>query len=340
MKHIFAVISPLTFCIANKIIQLDGIHPDDCIFFSLRDYQIPKQYTDIYKNQIKSTYGGGVYEGRYFAGLNVFKTRRNVRRFDSMIEKFLNGDEFYWYTSSCSDDVSNLMVSHPKCVGYYITEDGISSYVDNPQTFVGIKYWIYKLILKPLFPRFYIAKNHFIETDCPKYKHCIATSQSCFPHQQENLRVIGNPFDEVEIGVKPDAILSIDPLFLFIKDINAIEDIYSRLAAFMQSKHYTTIAYKFHPLFNADTNKEIKNAYLGLIHKYFGKDLFEISPEYILEGILKHYKCDFYTSYSATAIYIHDAGAKCYTYIPLLKKYTSFYDNVPFMDIFTEVQDN
>lgn len=337
MKHIFAVISPLTFCIAHKIVQLDGINPDDCVLFSLRDYHIPKEYESIYSHRIHSTYGGGVYEGRYFAGLNIFQTKRNVKKFDALIESHTQGDEYYWYTSSCTDDISNLMISNKKCVGYYVIEDGSGSYRNfNPQLFSGIKYYIYRFLLRPLFPRFYIAKNHFIETDCAKYKNCIATSQLCFPLQQENLRVIGNPFDKVDLGFVPEAVLSVDPLFYFISE-DAIEDVYRNLAQFIKTKNYKTIAYKFHPIFNASKNKHIKDFFGNLINQYFGPNMIQLPHDIILEGVIINYKCDFYTTNSSTAIYSYTSGAKCYTYIPLLKKYTSNFDNIPLKEIFTEI---
>ena len=337
MKHIFAVISPLTFCITNKIIQLDGIKPEDCILFLLRDYHIPEEYESFYVNQIHSSYGGGVYEGRYFAGINIFKTKKNVKKFDALVEKHTQGDEFYWYTSSCTDDISNLMISNKKCVGYYIIEDGSGSYRNyNPQLFSGFKYYIYKFFLQKLFPRFYIAKNHFIETDCNKYKNCIATSQLCFPLHQENLRVIGNPFDDVNIGFRPDAILSVDPLFIFLSETE-IDDVYRNLSRFIKTKNYETIAYKFHPIFEANTYKNNKCFSKDLLNKYFGQNIIQLPQNIILEGVIKNYKCDFYTTNSSTAIYAYTSGSKCYTYIPLLRKYTNKIDNIPLKEIFTEI---
>lgn len=327
MKHVFYVTSHLTFNITNKIVELDGINPQDTVLLLARDYHIPEKFNAQYPNQIATSYNISVSQGRVFAGANFCKTIKNIQFFDKLVDEQIKGEDFLWYASVCSNDICSLMVTKKNCKGFYIMEDGLASYRDfNPQTFTGIRYWLYRLLLKPLFYRIFAVKNHFISDDSPKFIGCIATNSRCFPLHQHCLRIIGLPFENVELQEVPEAVLSVDPLFLEI-DEEATRKVYEQLAKYVQSKGYHTIAYKYHPRFNAASNRELKALYGNMLNQYFTIRLVELAPDVVIEGVLKNYKCDFYTANSSIAIYGSAAGANCYTYIPLLQPFTNAYDN-------------
>ena len=320
MKHVFSVTSHLTFFIAKKTIEKRQLCNDDCILLLLRDYTIPPAYNNLYAT-VSTSYNVDAKKGRVFAGANFVKTSNNIKEFDSRIDPLLNNEDFIWYTSVCSNDICSLMVTKPNCKGFYVTEDGFASYRDfNPQTFIGWRYLFYRLFLKPLWPRIFSAKNHFISSDHPKYLGCIATSKICFPLHQNNLITIGSPFETIDLGFVPDALLSIDPLFLFLSDDKVI-DIYSQLSNIIKKKGYNLMAYKYHPVFLSEANKEHKEKYNKIIRDSFGNDIVELDKSVVLENVLQTYKCDFYTDNSSVAIYGSVTGAKCYTYIPILKGY-------------------
>ncbi len=322
MKHVFSVTSHLTFLIARKTIEKLQLRNDECILLLLRDYTIPPAYDNLYAT-VSTSYNVDAKKGRVFAGANFAKTCKNIKDFDRSIDPLLCGDDFIWYTSVCSNDICSLMVTKPNCKGFYVTEDGFASYRDfNPQTFVGWRYLFYRVLLKPLWPRIFSAKNHFISSDNPKYLGCIATSTLCFPLHQNDLIVIGSPFETIDLGFVPDALLSIDPLFLFVSD-EVVIDLYSRLADIFKGKDYKSIVYKFHPVFLSESNKKHKEKYNKIIHDVWGEYIVELDKSVVLENVLQSYKCDFYTDNSSVAIYGSVTGAKCYTYIPILKKHVS-----------------
>ena len=216
MKHVFGASSHLVFYQCKKIVELDHLNPDDCIFFFTRNYVCPPKYNSLFKNQIHTQYNVDENNGRVFAGLNLRKTFSNVKSFDNLVDSYIKGEDFIWYSQICNNDFCSLMVTKKNCKGYYVLEDGLGSYRPyNPQTFTGIQYLLYKFVLKPLFPRCFEVKNHFITTEHPKFRGCIATTEYCFPLHQKYLRCIGLPFETTDLGYSPDAILSIDPLYLF-----------------------------------------------------------------------------------------------------------------------------
>lgn len=334
MKHIFGASSHLVFYLCNRIIELDHINPDDCIFFFTRNYHCPPKYDKIYKNIIDTGYNVDEKKGRVFEGIHLLKTRHNIKEFDTMVDSYLRGDDFIWYSQVCSNDFCSLFVTKQNCVGYYVLEDGLGSYRNyNPQTFTGWKYPLYKFILKPFWRRCFEVKNHFITTDHPKFKGCIATTEYCFPLHQQYLRCVGLPFETIDLGFSPDAIISIDPIYLFVNE-QAEDCVYQRLSHYILNKNYSHIAYKFHPYFFAKSNADIKKRFESLIKKYYGDSLTELSADVSLENVLMTYHSDFYTDNSSVAVYGNAMNVKCYTYIPILRNYTTAYNSVPLIEQF------
>lgn len=332
MKHVFGVSSHLVFYQCHKIIELDHLNPDDCIFFFTRNYHCPQKFDAIYGHQIHTEYNVNTNKGRIFEGIRFDKTRKNIKEFDSLVDGFIGDNDFVWYSQVCNNDICSLFVTKSNCKAYYILEDGLGSYRDfNPQTFTGWKYPLYKLILKPFFRRCFEVKNHFITTDHPKFKGCFATTPYCFPLHQQYFRCIGIPFEKIDLGFSPDAVISIDPLYFFIKQEDESK-VYERLSSLIKQKQYNSISYKFHPYFNAKQNAEIKNRYQKMINRYFGDKMAELSSDIVLENVLMTYHCDFYTDNSSVAIYAHEMGCDCYTYIPILRDYTDVYSNVPLIN--------
>jgi len=334
MKHVFGASSHLVFYLCNKIVESDGLNPDDCIFFFTRNYHCPPKYDKIYKNIMDTEYNVDERKGRVFDGIHFLNTRKNIKDFDTLVDSYLHGDDFVWYSQVCNNDICSLFVTKPNCKGYYVLEDGLGSYRDfNPQTFTGWKYPLFKFILKPIWRRCFEVKSHFITTDHPKFRGCIATTDYCFPLHQQYLRCVGLPFETIDLGFKPDALISIDPLFLWMGE-DVEEHVYQRLSTYIKSKGYQQIAYKFHPYFFAKSNADIKKRYEGLIKRYYGDMMTELDSSVCLENVLMSYKCDFYTDNSSVAIYAHDMGVECYSYIPILREYTDAYNIVTFVEEF------
>lgn len=322
MKHIFSVWGHLTFYIAKRIIELDQLNPDDCIFVLARDYNILEEYQQQFKNQIHIRYrveGENQFSNRIFAGANFIATHRNIVHFDSLIDSYTKGDSYIYYSANLGNDYGNLLVSNKHCQGYFVTEDGMGSYRDyNPEVFPGKLQKLTYKVLRAFYPRLYRYKHHFIVTDSPKFRGCIATQPQCFPLHQQYLRVIRLPFERVDLGFTPDCVLSIDPMHLYC-DWDAVTKIYSQISTVFKKKNYKTIAYKFHPTFDAEANKEIKRIFNNIIHECFTGELVELGSHVVLENIFMSYQCDFYSDISSVGIYAHGMGSTCYTIYPIIK---------------------
>ncbi len=333
MTHVFAISSHLTFSIMRKTCEINNISANDCVLLLLRNYQIPTGYENVYIRQIPTSYNVDTNSGRVFSGLNFIKTKHNIDAFYNLVDSQLQGSDYYFYTQVCSNDISSLMVTPANCKGYYLIEDGLSSYRNyNPQTFTGLRYILYKLVLKPLWPQIFAIKNHFIEDNHPKFKGCIASSQQAFPLHQHCLQVVGNPFERMDMDITPDAVISIDPLYDKIDD-RQIDALYSKLSQYMAKKGYKAIAYKLHPRYNAQVNAVHKAFVLDCLKRYF-PDIVEIAPSVVLESMLTTCKADFYSCDSTVALFAHQAGSDCYSLEPLLKG-TKAYNPIPLIADFS-----
>jgi len=315
MKHVFGIASHLVFYLCNRYIEKHQLPIEDCILLLTRNYQLPSTYAQHYPHVIATDYSP---KKRVWAGVHFWKTIRNKQQFDQLLSSFLKGEDFIYYTQVCNNEICNLMVSMPNCKGYYVVEDGSGSYrTFNPQTFIGWQEWIYRLLLKPLFPRFYCIKNHFIETEHPKFMGCIASSQDCFPLHQQYLEVIGLPFEKIDLGYSPDAVISIDPLYLYF-DTDKAQEILRSMGETIRQKHYKTIAYKLHPNLYTQAFSKEKNMYLHTLMQGLNK-MEEIPSTTCLENVVTTYHSDFYTVFSSVAIYAHLAGCTCYSPLHRIK---------------------
>ncbi len=323
IKHVFGVSSHLAFYLCHKLIQIDGIDPDNCIFFTTRDYIYPKEYQSLYTHIIRTSYNISPTDGRIFAGCKFWETKKNVQQFDNLIDTALKGNPFIWYTQVCFNDVCSLMVTKPNCVGYYVIEDGSGSYrKENNPIFTGVKGILYHMVLKPLYPRLFAVKNRMIETAHPKFRGCIASNQLCFPLHQQYTRVIGLPFIPVPLEREPDAIISIDPMFLWISMPQA-QEVFQKLAAYINSKNYQYVVYKHHPYTLSNTNREIYEQYNQWLHSSLKVEIHELDAQISLENTLMAHSCDFYTAVSSVAIYAKAMGRTCYSYMNLMRPYTT-----------------
>lgn len=329
MKHFFCISSHLAFYICERLIKIDSLLLSDCVFLTTRNYHLPK--TDLHYHVVETELNVAEDVGRIFAGWRVWKTRQNISRLDSIIKECTNGDDYIYYTQVCWNDICSVCVTNPHCKGYYIIEDGAGSYMrDNEYTFHGWKAYLYKFILKPLFPRIYTLKNKMVEVNHPKFKGCIATNQLCFPNHQDRLRVIGLPFHPEPLEVVPQALISLDPYYVWLSDEQA-EKVLEQLCTFISKQNYRHVVYKPHPYLLTKTNRNRYLLYKRCLTQNIKACLIELGAEVSLENtLMAHKDCDFYTVISSVAIYANAMGVRCYTFAPLVRQ---FYDvRVPIVE--------
>lgn len=336
MKYILGVQSPLTFYLVHRIITLNHFDPKDCLLISGRNYHIPEKYESTYPNVWVMNYGGGTV-GRIFSGIHFIQTRRNIQSFDAKIDAFTGGDDYDCYLTYCGDDICNLLVTKTNCRHYYIVEEGMGIYEDCDQkTFSGWKQIFFKYFLKPLYPRLYAIKEYQFNPYHPKFNGFYGVSPDSFAFFKNFPKmVVGNPFETVDIGFSPDAVLSIDPFFKYM-DTDKVDTIFRQLSLYLRPKNYKTIVYKYHPLFGVFPDKQ--KAYDEILHRYFGNNIVQLDDTAVLENILMTYKSDFYSNGSSVQRYGVIAGAKCYDFSSYIRRDSGTLSDMPFEACVKEVK--
>ena len=83
MKHIFCVASNLAFAIYDRLIQIDDLQVDDCVFMTTRSYRLPHSAEGYHV--VEAALNSSVRSGRLFAGWRVWETKKNLRELDQLI---------------------------------------------------------------------------------------------------------------------------------------------------------------------------------------------------------------------------------------------------------------
>lgn len=324
MKHFFCVASNLAFAICDRLIQIDDLPIDDCVFMTTRNYRLPASAQECHV--VETALNTSVKSGRLFAGWRVWETKRNLRELDQLIFDHTGGEDFLFYTQICNNDLCSAFVTNPHCKGYYIIEDGSGSYRNEEiVTFQGWRALMYKWILKPLFPRIYTLKSKMVEVNHPKFRGCIATNEMCFPLHQDVVRVIGLPFHPEPLEHAPQALISMDPYYLWLTD-EQTEHVLRQLGAYISKKNYQRVVYKPHPYLFAPENQNRYVRYKQCLLQNIKADLEELGGQVSLENtLMAHKDCDFYTAYSSVAIYAKAMGVHCYTFAPLMRQYCDLF---------------
>lgn len=338
MKHIFYVHSHITFVVANQYIKEQGLIADDCYWLCARNYVISdkwpiyQQHEWIYPTDVlpKNT-------TRLWQGYRLDKTRKILGYFENFVRQKCNGEHFLFYVpNTMGSDVSSVLVSMDTCDGYYLIEEGFSSYspkCDLPHVYSGLQKYIVDWLLKPLFSRFYVLRGEMFYTDHPKFKGTISTSSKCFPDIQSGVRiVIGLPFSKCELDVVPDVLLSIDSTLLRFYSLNEAAHVFELIKNNLKEGQIK-IAFKFHPVYYS--HPEVIEQYRVLLQEIFGKQVVELDRTVVIENVLNTYHSDFYSDTSSVALYAKQMSAACYSYANYLLRsfpnagYSAFINSAP-----------
>lgn len=346
MKHLFYVHSHITFLVSKQYVFDKRIDPDDCLLLCSRNYVPCYEYQQLFKNIRK--YPQEVFDSRK-EDLSLLKNFFNgfigMHFLEDFIANYCQQDEFLFYTFSTNSHMCSIIVTMKKCMGYYLMEEGSSSYSDDKiiKKSLGKRNLIFQSILVHIFPRFYLLKDHHFSTASKKYKGVIATSEKALCQLKGEHVIISNPFGKQELSYSPNIVLSVDAsLHLCQMNTEHIEAIMNEICQFVNHKYKNPIiAYKMHPMIEKEP---FANSIRNILLKAFDNFRVEELPNDIaIEEVLNAYHCDFFSDWSSVAIYANQMGCKCYSYAHKLSRvsgndmYVSMVENVKMNKILQEV---
>lgn len=317
MKHLFYVHSHITFLVSKQYILDKGINPDDCLLLCSRNYVPRYEYQQIIKNIKK--YPQEVWDSRkedLSLLKNLFNGFHGLKVLEDFITAYCQQDEFFFYTFSTNSHMCSIMVTMKNCRGYYLIEEGASSYSDDAfiKKTVGKRNLIFQSLLVHLFPRFYLLKNHHYSTASKKFKGVITTSEKALFQLKGEHIIISNPFGKQKLSYSPSIVLSVDAsLHLCQMNLEHIETIMNEICKFVSYKYKNPIiAYKMHPMIVKEPSAiSIRNVLLKAFENF---RVEELPNDIAIEDVLNEYHCDFFSDWSSVAIYANQMGCKCYSY--------------------------
>lgn len=172
MKHIFLIHSHITREVAWAIIRHERIAPGDVVFVLDRKFETKEDGIKVVPLDLPDEY--------FLIYKNPFRGWRHLNRIRRFIDDFSPG-EFVCYFPHTYSEFSNLIVSHPRCRGYSLMEEGLWSYfpVDRMNDVVppAILGWKQRLLSRV----FYLGrfKDRFFCKD--DYLSVYCTSEKAFP---------------------------------------------------------------------------------------------------------------------------------------------------------------
>ncbi|MCQ2286972.1 MAG: hypothetical protein MJZ76_08890 [Bacteroidales bacterium] len=324
MKHLFYVHSHITFLVSKQYVFDQGINPDDCLFLCTRNYQLPEKYNKVFTHLVQ--YPQDIFhcnEVHFFKNGNVVEGYRKAGVIEGFVREYTKEDDFILYTLNTGGHVHSIIVSMSNCKGYYLIEEGTSVYHDLPSSVSQLyKRWkkvLFKLILRPFLPKFFLLKDNIFSSSTKKYLGTIASSENAYRNFPQRHIVVSNPFELISLAIKPESLLSIDgSISMYDFSIEIIKQLFVELKQkFLKD---AAVAYKFHPLFFA--NKSKMEAIRDVLHEIFGEFAIELPSDIVLENVLNTYHCDFYSDWSTVGIYGNKMGCKCYSYALKLSQFS------------------
>lgn len=323
MKHLFYVHSHITFLVSKQYVFDQGINPDDCLFFCTRGYRYNDEYSQIFRNGCQ--YPKDIFANENFDILprfNFIKGYHNIHLLENFINDKFNNDSFVFYTFNTSSHVHSVIATMKKCLGYYIIEEGLSAYTEInklPQLYKGVKKIVFKHILQPIFPRFFILKDHIFSSSSKYYLGTIAILPEAFNPLPPKHLLVTNPFSEISLGFAPTVVISIDSAFeIYQVPLDAIATVFQKIKDNIALKENIVVAAKFHPYYYIHT--ENKEKFQAVLKTVFGELFRELPMDAILEDVLNTYHSDFYSLWSSIGIYAQRNGCKCYSFAHFLNE--------------------
>lgn len=320
MKHLVFVHSHLSYLVINQYFVENNINPKDCIFLVTTRYKtFPEGNNYTYFINFPDDLLPNGYK-RVFHNRNIFLGVKNIKYLENKINSFIHNDSFFMYQTTTTNDCFNALVTMKQCKGYYLIEEGSSSYYHKKEItklFHGLSYYcVY--ILSKILPRFYALKCSIFSYDNKYFLGTIATTRKAFPDFPGKHVIVSSPFSKIVLDFVPDVILSIDSSLMISMGNFFPTELYNKIAEFFRYQGYQKIAYKFHPKYFANPDL-LKTFREGLV-SVFGNTIVELDEKSQLENYFLSYPIDLCSDFSSIGIYASSFGRKCFSYTNLVKE--------------------
>lgn len=330
MKHVFYIHSYVTYVVSMGTIHLLGLRSSDVKFIYSRGFN--DTYNDYARLNITGMFEK-LFEAPSFASRFFYwKNFCEINSLDKYISNLVGKDSFIIYVPLNKSFITQLLLSHSKCIGINYIEEGLLTYTGN---FVKKKYF-YDGIKGKLKLWLNVGGRSYYRVNS-RYKDNKPVLYSLFDKKLYNTDLDVKQVNIADIGFNSDFKLENATVVIFNSfdegDELALDELIDIVANYFINYH-TQIYIKFHPVKNEIFENGLCDRFMDL-----GID-YNVIPNCVNTEmlILKSTSLHVYGFFSSPMFYAAEWGHEVFSFNNTLKqyenanKYLSKY-NVP--DIFS-----
>jgi len=311
MKHIFVINNSTTLLLAKSIFDYYKLQKESaCIIFKRLDKNLIQKVFSFKINTFK-------YPDKFHKDIRLRKNIRSIKNIlaikkeiDEWMLSVSNYDSYYIYLPSYIYFSELRMISHKKCSGFFVMEEGMAAY-RNSFKYTGeykkLKILIIHILLCTI--RFGLFKSEQNLMGCYKFIRAYHFGRNAFPRVKEKERMEYPALQYFQKNISGD-VLVIESLYN-LKIINCFElyILYLKwLLERLETKKNNKIYYKLHPQDELNSNTELTNEVNNIMKMY---NVIQLSQSDFLEYIaFLNNDVKFHLLRSSIAIYLSEMNAK------------------------------
>lgn len=307
MKHVFFVHSHVTWLVSQGVIRHHEIATKDVLFVCSRGYEPP--FNEFERIQFP--------DRNWLQPWRPDKWADDKHDLGRFVDQVSQQSDFCWYLPHTGFPFFTPLISHPRCQGFNLIEEGIGSYF-TPRALTkslqratacmpGWKGWVYRF--------WYLL--HPPKMADSRYLFAYGCTEEAFPGYARKIKVdlVGTPPSAREhIGV----VLVFDNLVeAGLVDEMSFGSCVDEALQILATQGEKTVHYKLHP------GQYIDQRYLPGLHKRLNSNpynikLIELPADYCLELLATTGQPEFYVFTSSVGYYAAISGCRVFSIASLL----------------------
>jgi hypothetical protein len=305
MKHVFFVHSHITNLVSRAIVRHRGIQAQEVLFVRSRGYEPPsRDYAQVDFPVMDERLVPTRHLGRWL------HERRSLARFVDQV----GTEDFVWYLPHTAFLFFKTFISHPRCLGFNLIEEGMGSY-HPPGVLDGLRQA--QARARPVnwrarFVRWVGLEPRLVFAD-PRYMAAYGCTEDAFPGFPRKVRVSIDepaaraPVEAIETVVVFDAVLE-----QALAGPEAFFQCVDELVQLLAGQQRGRVFFKLHPQQYVDTRHvgHLRQSLAGNVH---GLHFIELPADFCLEQLAQSGRTDFFVFTSSVGIYAAQAGCRVFS---------------------------
>ncbi len=327
MKHIFYIHSPITSRLCMEVVKSKGLAKEDILWLTARDEYAPDSGLTYCIEDCLS----------YLPtkGINFVRCRMQLKKWKLKFGRLVCAREgFICYIPQTRQLIFQLIVTHSKCNGYYLVEEGMAAYScpGNSGKSTYTCFLSLKLALRKIY-HFLNYGKHYRKyrpiQDCHdrRYLGCFTWNKRAFQNFG-NRQILRWPFSETSEYPDINALIVLDAVVeAGLVDAGVMSKVLNRLFRELQIRGILNLGVKLHPetiRLEGEVPRWWKDAINGMEHSF---SLNWIPRDFAAEELAMRKGLPVFVNLSSVGLYAALMGREVVSIARLIAKYSSAYSD-------------